>query len=123
MTAYHVFEEHCGSAQLIDTCSLVTRELLSCLPPGVLSRHRIGMVLNFRTCFDKQAMIDARCGTRRPDIVFGHSGRGVEAILERDGYSIIYQQPRPRRTSEPTGVALPDPAAVGQGILDLFKPQ
>ncbi|WP_437756539.1 hypothetical protein [Sorangium sp. So ce1389] len=95
MTAYHVFKEHYGSAQFIDTCSLATRELLSCLPPGVLSRRRIGMVLNFRTYFDKQEMIDARCGTRRPDIVFDHSGRGVEAILERNGYSIIYQQRGP----------------------------
>ncbi|WP_437317741.1 penicillin-binding transpeptidase domain-containing protein [Sorangium sp. So ce385] len=25
--------------------------------------------------------------------------------------------------TEPTGVALPDPSAIGQGILDLFKPQ
>ncbi|MGK4007750.1 hypothetical protein WMF31_34355 [Sorangium sp. So ce1036] len=92
MTAYHVFKEHYGSAELIDTCSLSTRELLTCLPPGVLSRRRIGMVLHFRTYFAKQKMIDARCGTRRPDIVFDHSGRGVEAILERNGYSIVYRQ-------------------------------
>ncbi|MGK3967268.1 hypothetical protein WMF38_24230 [Sorangium sp. So ce118] len=53
------------------------------------------MVLNFYTCLDKQALIDARCGTRRPDIVLDHNGRGVEAILERNGYSIIYQQRGP----------------------------
>ncbi|MGK3989657.1 hypothetical protein WME99_41805 [Sorangium sp. So ce136] len=52
MTAYHVFKEHHGSAQFIDTRSLATRDPLSCLPPGVLSRGRIGMVLNFRTCFE-----------------------------------------------------------------------
>ncbi|XXT20514.1 hypothetical protein WME94_02945 [Sorangium sp. So ce429] len=95
MTAYRVFKVHYGSAQLIDTCSLATRELLSCPPPGVLSRRRIGMVLNFRTYRDKQALIDARCDSRRPDVVFDHSGRGVEASLERNGYSIIYQQRGP----------------------------
>ncbi|WP_437814239.1 hypothetical protein [Sorangium sp. So ce1078] len=95
MTAYHVFKEHYGSAQFIDTCSLATRDFLTCLPPGILSRRRIGMVLNFRTYFDKRAMIDQRCGTRRPDIVFDHSGRGVEAILERNGYSIVYRQRGP----------------------------
>ncbi|KYF55191.1 hypothetical protein BE04_10025 [Sorangium cellulosum] len=95
MTAYHVFKEHYGSAEFIDTCSLATRDFPTCLPPGVLSRRRIGMVLNFRTYFDKQAMIDQRCGTRRPDVVFDHSGRGVEAILERKGYSIVYRQRGP----------------------------
>ncbi|WP_437781283.1 hypothetical protein [Sorangium sp. So ce1097] len=67
MTAYHGVKEHHGTAELIDTCSLATRDFLTSLPPGILSR-RVGMVLHFKTYIQKQKMCDARCGTRRPDI-------------------------------------------------------
>ncbi|AUX19946.1 uncharacterized protein SOCEGT47_004020 [Sorangium cellulosum] len=40
-------------------------------------------------------MIDARRGARRPAIVFDPSGRGVEAILERNGYAIVHRQHGP----------------------------
>jgi hypothetical protein len=92
MVAYHAFAQHYGAIRFLDTCSLVTRDLLSCLPASKFDRRQVGMQLPIDRYFRDEAAIDAQCGTRRPDIVFGLGHRGIEPVLERHGYTIVVHQ-------------------------------
>ncbi len=92
MVAFHAFEQHYEALRFMDTCSLVTRDLLRCLPASKFDRRQVGMQLPIDRYFREEAAIDAHCGTTRPDIVFGLGHRGLEAVLERYGYTIVVQQ-------------------------------
>ncbi len=92
MVAYHAFAEHYGALRFIDVCSLATREFRSCVPAAQLDRRTVGLVLPLERYFRNEPAIDAKCGTRRPDLVFGLSHRGEAAMLERSGYTLFVQQ-------------------------------
>lgn len=92
MVAYHAFVAHHDALRFIDMCSLVTRDIRACLPASQLDRRQVGLQLRFDRYFGAQAAIDERCGTRRPDIVFGLGHRGIEPVLEKNGYTIVFRQ-------------------------------
>lgn len=99
MVVYHAFAAHPGVLHFVDMCSLVTREFRVCLPPARLDLRQVGMQLPFDRYFRDREAIDRRCGTTRPDFVFGLGHRGIEPVLEKDGYTIVFRQ----RGSIPSG--------------------
>jgi hypothetical protein len=93
MVPYHAFAKHYRALRFLDTLSITTRDFLRCLPRSKLQgRGALGTQLPFERYFAEEAAIDAACGTRRPDIVFGLGHRGLEPLLERNGYTLVFRQ-------------------------------
>ncbi len=92
MVPYHLFEKHYGAVRFLDMCSLATTDFLRCLPKAMLQKRPVGMQLHFDRYFKDEAEVDKRCGTRRPDLVFGLGRRGIEAVLEKHGYTLVARQ-------------------------------
>lgn len=95
MVVYHAFAAHPQALHFVDMCSLATRDFVTCLPPSELDRRQVGLQLHFDRYFRRREAIDAQCGTRRPDVVFALGHRGIEAVLTRNGYVIVYSQRGP----------------------------
>lgn len=115
MVPYYAFREHEDVLHFVDMCSLTTREPRACLAASELDRRKVGLQLHFDRYFARRSAIDEKCGTRRPDLVFGLGQRGIEAVLERNGYAIVFRQKGPIR-SEGLGPWFRAPLASDQFI-------
>jgi hypothetical protein len=91
LVTYHVFGNHRRGLRFVDMYSLSTRGFVRCAPEDLIEKTKHGALLGLRAYFANQAVIDARCGTRRPDIIFGLN-RHRFTQLKQHGYVFAYDQ-------------------------------
>ncbi len=91
MVPYHLHLRHGSSVRFIDNCSLVTRDFVGCLPDEDFVLRTCKQLL-LDQYFAERERIDAACGTTRPDVILGLGNRGLEGLVTRNGYTIVYSQ-------------------------------
>jgi hypothetical protein len=93
-----------GRLRIIDTCALVSRDFTACPVSAWLPKNRFGLRLSLEFFFQNRQQLWNTCRIGEPDIIFEtdrtvrlHDGsfESVIALVERNGYTVVYQQHDP----------------------------
>jgi hypothetical protein len=93
MVPYHLARAHFGEFEFIDRLGLITRHFTSCPATTDVPVDKFGSRVYLDFYFKSQALIEAECGIRPPDLIFeigGRGGTGFAASLEENGYEVIW---------------------------------
>jgi hypothetical protein len=92
MIAYHLASRHFRRVVILDLWSLTDRQLIDCFPPGTVQTGKWGTFLGAYPLSEHEALT-ARCQIPLPDIYYNETLLpSMQALLERLGYDVIYQQ-------------------------------
>lgn len=95
MIAYHLASRHFRKVVVLDLWSLTDRQLIDCFPPGTVQTGKWGSFLGAYPLTQHEALT-ARCGLPLPDIYYNEALLpSMQALLERLGYDVLYQQVGP----------------------------
>jgi hypothetical protein len=94
MVPFHIFRERVGKLRFIDMRGLTSRDFTDCDHPMFTSKSHLGVIFWYDDLFAHIDQLKGSCGISRPEIIFDLfvDGSDRTAILEANGYTIVYLQ-------------------------------